>query len=63
MTYPASCEAGFMVSGLDAPSLIKDAANAVGGGGGGKGDIATAGGRDASKIDDALALARSAAGI
>jgi alanyl-tRNA synthetase len=50
-------------SGLDAPALIKQAANAVGGGGGGKGDIATAGGRDASKIDEALALARAAAGI
>ena len=32
-------------------------------GGGGKGDLATAGGRDASKIDEALALARAAAGI
>jgi alanyl-tRNA synthetase len=48
-------------SGLDAASLLKDAAKAVGGGGGGKGDIATAGGRDASKIDEALALARAAA--
>ncbi|MCU1373740.1 MAG: alanyl-tRNA synthetase, partial [Actinomycetia bacterium] len=50
-------------SGLDAPTLIKDAATLVGGGGGGKGDIATAGGRDASKIDEALDLARAAAGI
>jgi alanyl-tRNA synthetase len=48
-------------SGLDASALLKDAAKAVGGGGGGKGDIATAGGRDASKIDEALALARAAA--
>jgi alanyl-tRNA synthetase len=48
-------------SGLDAAALVKDAAKAVGGGGGGKGDIATAGGRDASKIDEALALARAAA--
>jgi len=50
-------------SGLDAPALLKDAAKAVGGGGGGKGDIATAGGRDAAKIDEALALARAAAGV
>jgi alanyl-tRNA synthetase len=49
-------------SGLDAPGLLKDAAKVVGGGGGGKGDVATAGGRDASKIDEALALARTAAG-
>jgi alanyl-tRNA synthetase len=50
-------------SGLDAPSLLKDAAKAVGGGGGGKGDVATAGGRDATKIDEALDLARVAAGL
>jgi alanyl-tRNA synthetase len=50
-------------AGLDAPALLKDAAKLVGGGGGGKGDIATAGGRDASKIDEALALARTAAGL
>jgi alanyl-tRNA synthetase len=46
-----------------AGDLIKDAAKAVGGGGGGKGDIATAGGKNADGLDDALALARSAAGI
>ena len=39
---------------------IRDAAKAVGGGGGGKGDIATAGGKDPSAIDAALELARSA---
>jgi alanyl-tRNA synthetase len=33
----------------------------VGGGGGGKGDVATAGGKDPARIDDALALAREAA--
>jgi alanyl-tRNA synthetase len=46
-----------------AGDLIKDAAKAVGGGGGGKGDIATAGGKNADGLDDALALARTAAGI
>ncbi|MBI4884076.1 MAG: alanine--tRNA ligase [Actinobacteria bacterium] len=44
-----------------AGELIKDAAKAVGGGGGGKGDIATAGGKDASRIDDALRIAELAA--
>jgi alanyl-tRNA synthetase len=43
-----------------AGELIRDAAKAVGGGGGGKGDIATAGGKDPSAIDAALQLARSA---
>ncbi|MEM1333505.1 MAG: alanine--tRNA ligase, partial [Actinomycetota bacterium] len=37
--------------------LLKDAARAVGGGGGGKGDVATAGGKDASGIDEALGIA------
>jgi alanyl-tRNA synthetase len=40
--------------------LLKDAANAVGGGGGGKGDIATAGGKDPSRIQEALQLAAGA---
>jgi alanyl-tRNA synthetase len=43
-----------------AGDLIRDAAKAVGGGGGGKGDIATAGGKDPSAVDAALELARSA---
>jgi alanyl-tRNA synthetase len=47
-------------SGLTAGSLIGPIAKAVGGGGGGKGDIATAGGRDVSRIDEALAVARAA---
>jgi alanyl-tRNA synthetase len=48
-------------SGRVAGDLIKDAAKAVGGGGGGKGDIATAGGKNAAGLDEALALAREAA--
>ncbi|HSL74840.1 MAG TPA: alanine--tRNA ligase [Ilumatobacteraceae bacterium] len=49
--------------GSDRPAsdLIKDAARAVGGGGGGKGDIATAGGKDPSGIPNALELAAQAA--
>ena len=48
-------------TGIQASSLIKDAAKAVGGGGGGKGDVATAGGRDPSGIDEALRIATAAA--
>jgi alanyl-tRNA synthetase len=44
-------------SGLKAGELIKDAARQVGGGGGGKGDIATAGGKNPAALDDALATA------
>ena len=50
-------------SGLEAGALIKDAARAVGGGGGGKGDVATAGGKNPAGIDDALAIAAKAAGL
>jgi alanyl-tRNA synthetase len=50
-------------AGLDAKALLQDAARAVGGGGGGKPDLATAGGKDASQIDVAVDLARAAAGL
>ncbi len=40
-----------------AGELISDAAKMVGGGGGGKGDIATAGGKNAGALDQALQLA------
>ncbi|MBV9285544.1 MAG: alanine--tRNA ligase, partial [Acidimicrobiia bacterium] len=49
-------------SGLDAPALIAEAARTVGGGGGGKNpEMAMAGGRDATKLDEALDQARRAA--
>ena len=48
-------------SGLDASKLLADAARTVGGGGGRSPDVAVAGGRDASKLDEALDLARRAA--
>ncbi|MDQ3643838.1 MAG: DHHA1 domain-containing protein, partial [Actinomycetota bacterium] len=49
-------------SGLDASQLIADAARTVGGGGGRGADVAVAGGRDASRLDEALDQARRAAG-
>jgi alanyl-tRNA synthetase len=47
--------------GIPAADLISTAARAVGGGGGGKGDIATAGGKDPSGIDEAMRIALEAA--
>jgi alanyl-tRNA synthetase len=41
-------------------NLVKAAAQASGGGGGGRPDFAQAGGRDAAKLDDALAAVRAA---
>lgn len=45
----------------NAGDIIKDAAKAVGGGGGGKGDIATAGGKNTEALDEALSIAREKA--
>ena len=42
--------------GLNAVDIARGAAKAVGGGGGGRPEVAQAGGRDASKLDSALAL-------
>ena len=51
------------VQGLEAGALIADAAKAIKGGGGRGPDLAQAGGKDPGGIDEALALARKAAGI
>ncbi|MFN8530743.1 MAG: alanine--tRNA ligase [Anaerolineae bacterium] len=48
--------------GLHAGNLIKQIAPVVGGGGGGRPTMAQAGGKDASKLADALAAARSLIG-
>ncbi len=48
-------------SGKVAGDLIRNAAKAVGGGGGGKGDIATAGGKNPDGLDEALRIAEAAA--
>ncbi len=50
-------------AGLVAGDLLRDAAKAVGGGGGGKGDIATAGGKNPEGLDEALRIASAAAGV
>ncbi|REJ90376.1 MAG: alanine--tRNA ligase [Planctomycetota bacterium] len=44
--------------GIKAGDCVREAAKVVGGGGGGRPDLAEAGGKDPSKIDDALAAAR-----
>jgi alanyl-tRNA synthetase len=46
-------------AGLNAGKLAKQIGGAMGGGGGGRPDLAEAGGRDPAKLDDALALART----
>ena len=50
-------------SGLHASELLTEAARAVKGGGGKSADLAVAGGKDPAALDDALDLARAAAGL
>jgi len=50
-------------SGFRAAELISDASRTVKGGGGKAADLAVAGGRDASRLDEALEQARAAAGV
>jgi alanyl-tRNA synthetase len=47
-------------AGANAGALVKVASGALGGGGGGKPDVAQGGGQDASKHEDALAAIRTA---
>jgi alanyl-tRNA synthetase len=46
-------------SGAAAREVLARAAKAVGGGAGGKGDLASAGGRDPARLDEALRIARA----
>jgi alanyl-tRNA synthetase len=50
-------------SGVEAGPLVGAAAKEVGGGGGGKGDVAVAGGKDVSGIDRALEIVRASLGL
>jgi alanyl-tRNA synthetase len=50
-------------SGQAAGKLAGDAGRVVGGGGGGKGDVAVAGGKDVAKLDEAVAAVRAQLGL
>jgi alanyl-tRNA synthetase len=56
----ASFSDGVVERGLSAADVVREAAQIIGGGGGGRDHVAQAGGRDASKLDEALAKAREA---
>jgi alanyl-tRNA synthetase len=51
--------ADLAASGAAARDVLARAAKAVGGGAGGKGDLASAGGRDPGQLDEALRIARA----
>ena len=55
----AAVSPDLIARGLSAGELIKQLAAIIGGGGGGRPDLAQAGGKDASKLKEALALVRS----
>ncbi|WP_394794342.1 alanine--tRNA ligase [Armatimonas sp.] len=62
LVFVAKATKDAVAKGVHCGNLVKAAAQASGGGGGGRPDFAQAGGRDASKLDDALAAARAALG-
>ena len=55
----AACGKEAVKRGAHAGKLVKAAASLVGGGGGGRPDSASAGGRNAEKLPEALASARA----
>ena len=48
-----------MAKGYDAGKIVKRVAEVTGGSGGGKPNLAQAGGKDKKKLDEALKLAKS----
>jgi alanyl-tRNA synthetase len=59
VAFVSAVQPGLSVS---AGAIIADAARLTGGGGGGKGDLATAGGKNPELVDEALEIARAKAG-
>ncbi len=58
-SFVVMCSDEAVKSGANAGQIVKSAANVCGGGGGGRPNMAQAGGKDASKIKDALEAAKT----
>ena len=58
VTFVAAVSDDLIAKGLKAGDWVREAAKVTGGGGGGRPQMAQAGGKDASKLDDALDVAR-----
>ncbi len=54
VTFTAACSKDAIANGIKASAVVKAAAIATGGNGGGKDDIASAGGKDSSKLEQAI---------
>ena len=59
VTFVCACSKAAIAKGLKAGDLVKAAAQVTGGNGGGRPDMAQAGGRDTAKIDAALEEVRT----
>jgi len=57
LNFICACGKDALASGANAGKIVKDIAVICGGGGGGRPDSATAGGKDLSKVDEALSSA------
>ena len=57
-TFVVKCGSGAVAQGAHAGQIVKAMATMTGGGGGGRPDFATAGGRDPSKLEQALVEGR-----
>jgi len=60
LVFVVKCGAEAVKAGAHAGNLVKTMAAVAGGGGGGRHDFATAGGRDVSKLDEAIKSGRDA---
>lgn len=58
VTFAASCGKDAKALGVNAGKLVKAVAQAAGGNGGGKPDMAMAGAKNPEKIDEALAIVK-----
>jgi alanyl-tRNA synthetase len=61
VSFVAMASKDALARGIHCGNIVKEAAKAADGGGGGRPDMAQAGGKDVSKIDEALRLAAEAA--
>jgi alanyl-tRNA synthetase len=61
VSFVAMCTEDAVKAGAKAGDIVKTAATICGGGGGGRPNMAQAGGKDASKIGEALAAAKECA--